>query len=61
MHNKMYRKLVGLQFKNPYKMLPTMHIWNINTLETLSTLIDTVAYVNNSLPLYADTVLHRER
>ena len=55
-------KLVGLQFKNPYKMLPTMHIFgNIDTLEIPSTLIDTDAYINNSLPLCADQVLQRER
>ena len=30
MHNKI--KLVEIQFKNPYKMLPTMHIGNIDIL-----------------------------
>ena len=42
-------------------MLPTMHIGNIDTLEIPSILIDTDAYVNNSLALRADKVLHRER
>ena len=42
-------------------MLPTMNVGNIDTLEIPSTLIDTNAYVNNSLPLCADKVLHRER
>ena len=42
MHNK---------FTNPYKMLPTMHIFeNIDTLEILSILIDTDAYINNNVP-----------
>ena len=54
-------KLAGLQLKNPYKMLPTMHIFgNIDTLESPSTLIDTDAYINNSLPLCADKALQRE-
>ena len=59
----MHRRMVGLQFKNPYKMLPTMHIENIDTLEIPSTLIvtDAYAYVNNSLPIYSDKVVHRER
>ena len=38
-----------------------MHIRNIDTLEIASTLIDTDAYMNNSLPLCAEKVLHRER
>ena len=43
-------------------MLPTMHIFgNIDTLEIPSTLIDTDAYIKNSLPLCADKVLQRER
>ena len=55
-------KLVRLQFKNPYKMLPTMYIFgNTDTLEIPSTIIDTDAYTNNSLPLCADKVLQRER
>ena len=42
-------------------MVPTMHILrNIDTLEIPSTLIDTDAYINNSLPLCADKVLQRE-
>ena len=42
-------------------MLPTMHIFgNIDTLEIPSTLIDTDAYINNSLPLCADKVLQRK-
>ena len=61
MHNKMYCKTGGFQFINPYKMLPTMHIFRkIDTLEIPSTLIDTDAYINNSLPLCADKVLQRE-
>ena len=55
-------KLVGIQFKDPYKMLPTMYIFgNIDTLEIPSTLIDTDAYINNSLPLCDGNVLQRER
>ena len=42
-------------------MLPKMHIGNIDTLEIPFTLIGTDAFVNNSLPLCADKVLHRER
>ena len=38
-----------------------MHIRNNTTLEIPSTLIDTDAYMNNSLPLCADKVLRRER
>ena len=38
-----------------------MHIGNIETLEIPSTLIDTDVYMNNSLLLCADRVLHRER
>ena len=42
-------------------MLPTMHIFgNIDTLESPSTLIDTDAYINNSLPSCADKALQRE-
>ena len=41
-------------------MLPAMHIGNIDILEIPSTLIDTDAYMNNSLPLCADKVLYRE-
>ena len=42
-------------------MLPTMHIFgNIDTLEIPSILIDTDAYINNSLPLCADQVLQRD-
>ena len=38
-----------------------MHIFgNIVTLEIPSILIDTDAYINNSLPLYADQVLQRD-
>ena len=53
MHNKMRSKTDGLQFKNPYKMLPTMHIGNIDTLKFPPAINDTDAYVNNSLPLCA--------
>ena len=43
-------------------MLPTMHIFgNIDTLEIPPILIDTNAYINNSLPLCADQVLQRGR
>ena len=42
-------------------MLPTTHIGNIDILEIPSPLIDTDAYVNNSLPLCADKVVHKER
>ena len=43
-------------------MLPKMYIFgNIDTLEIASTLIDTDAYINNSLPWCADKVLQRER
>ena len=52
-------KLVELQSKNPYKMLPKMHIRNIDTLVIPSTLIDTDTYMNNSLPLCADSVAQR--
>ena len=38
-----------------------MHIRNIDTLEIPSTLTDTDAYMNNSLPLCVDKVLRRER
>ena len=38
-----------------------MHIRNIDTLEIPSTLIDTDAYMNNSLPLCADKVSRSER
>ena len=38
-----------------------MHIFgNIDTLEIPSILIDTDAYINNNLPLYADQVLQRD-
>ena len=41
-------------------MLPTVHIFgNIDTLEIPSTLIDTDAYVTNSLLFCADKVLQR--
>ena len=55
-------KLVGLQFKNPYKMLPTMHIFgNIDTLEIPSILIDTDAYINKFTLLCWSSVAERER
>ena len=38
-----------------------MHIRNIDTLESSSTVIDIDAYMNNCLPLCADKVLRRER
>ena len=42
-------------------MLPTMHIFgNMDTLEIPSILIDTDAFINNSLPLCADPVLQRD-
>ena len=49
-------KLAGLRFENPYKMLHTLHIGNIDTLEISSTLIETDTYMNNSLLLCADKV-----
>ena len=52
---------MGLQFKSPDKISPTMHMRNIDTLEIPSTLIDTDAYMNNSLLLCVDKVLHKER
>ena len=38
-----------------------MHIRHIDTLEIPSTLIDTDANMNSSLPVSADKVLRRER
>ena len=40
-------------------MLPAMHTENIDTLEILSTLIESDAFISNNLLLCADSVTQR--
>ena len=54
-------KMVGLHFKNPSKMLLTMHTGNMDALEILSTLTETDIFLNNSLLVCVVKVLQRGR